>query len=93
MMDTASGVCGHGRCEVQAAQFRKDFMKKGLGGGLVSPGRPPVPVMVVNQCAVCGKEDTKACSRCKVTAYCGKSCQIADWPRHKAQCKARSQVG
>ena len=27
------------------------------------------------------------CSRCKVVAYCGRSCQSADWPRHKTFCK------
>ena len=27
------------------------------------------------------------CSRCRVARYCGKECQVADWPQHKAHCK------
>jgi hypothetical protein len=30
----------------------------------------------------------KACGRCKVAAYCGTECQMADWPDHKLWCRA-----
>jgi hypothetical protein len=47
-------------------------------------------------CDTCGKmpEDGAKllkCSRCKLRAYCGKECQAADWPTHKAPCKMVSQ--
>jgi hypothetical protein len=29
----------------------------------------------------------KECSRCRSVRYCGKACQVADWPVHKATCK------
>ena len=29
-----------------------------------------------------------SCASCKKIAYCCKECQIADWPRHRAACKA-----
>lgn len=31
----------------------------------------------------------KRCSRCKSIAYCGSSCQHADWKRHKQECIPR----
>ena len=31
----------------------------------------------------------KACAKCYVVRYCGKECQLAAWPGHKAACKAR----
>lgn len=27
-----------------------------------------------------------ACQRCRVAKYCSRSCQVADWPKHKKQC-------
>jgi hypothetical protein len=32
------------------------------------------------------------CQRCKVTYYCNKVCQAADWKSHKKQCKAMANV-
>ncbi len=42
-----------------------------------------------NSCVKCGKEDgLSACSRCKVTLYCSRECQVAHWKDgHKAECK------
>ncbi|KAI9015460.1 hypothetical protein DFJ74DRAFT_709398 [Hyaloraphidium curvatum] len=33
-----------------------------------------------------GGEHFKRCTRCGVARYCGKPCQAADWPGHKAEC-------
>jgi hypothetical protein len=30
----------------------------------------------------------KKCAACKTVLYCGRACQVADWPAHKAACKA-----
>jgi len=30
------------------------------------------------------------CSVCRCALYCNKACQVADWPRHRSQCVARS---
>lgn len=39
-------------------------------------------------CAHCGTtEHLVRCSRCEVTAYCGKECQKKHWKKHKKVCK------
>ncbi|KDR69935.1 hypothetical protein GALMADRAFT_255247 [Galerina marginata CBS 339.88] len=42
-------------------------------------------------CSVCKKPDNgevkiQRCSRCHSRFYCGRECQTADWPTHKAAC-------
>jgi hypothetical protein len=34
----------------------------------------------------------KACSRCKLTFYCSRECQIADWKRHKSKCTTTTKT-
>jgi len=42
----------------------------------------------VTRCAVCGKDTSMKCSRCKLVFYCGKEHQIQDWRScHKSNCK------
>ena len=44
------------------------------------------------KCASCGKtsDALKHCKRCMNISYCSKSCQEADWPRHKTTCDSQS---
>ena len=35
----------------------------------------------------CDQPGTSSCSACKTTAYCGVTCQTADWNRHKEECQ------
>lgn len=46
-----------------------------------------------NKCHNCGVADRKFqyCSRCKVTAYCGKECQKEHWKTHKKQCENKKK--
>jgi hypothetical protein len=73
-----------------AARFLKGAQKS-----TVLP--PPAGQEYVNVCAnLCGADARCAklqnCAACRVVNYCGKVCQKADWKRHKAECKARSEV-
>ncbi|KAI1080003.1 hypothetical protein F5B20DRAFT_147853 [Whalleya microplaca] len=49
---------------------------------------------IPTKCDVCGKGkadgvDVQCCGRCKSRVFCGVDCQRADWPSHKAACKAK----
>ena len=59
---------------------------------LLSGTRPLQPVDLV--CDHCGKtaeqasvKSLKDCGKCYAARYCGKKCQLAAWPAHKAVCK------
>jgi len=40
-------------------------------------------------CVFCKlKKELKLCSRCHVASYCGKDCQVEDWPVHKFFCSS-----
>ncbi len=44
-------------------------------------------------CHNCDAENcNKKCMKCKSVAYCGKTCQVTDWPRHKRVCKIFQHV-
>ncbi|XP_045505367.1 zinc finger MYND domain-containing protein 10 [Colias croceus] len=38
------------------------------------------------KCAKCGDKANKKCSRCKTEWYCGRECQVQQWPKHKELC-------
>ncbi len=40
----------------------------------------------IETCHVCNAKARQRCSRCKVTAYCGRGHQTVDWDHHKADC-------
>ena len=43
-------------------------------------------------CGECGAPASATCTRCRAVVYCGKECQRAAWPRHKAGCAAAAAV-
>mmetsp|Transcript_28874 Transcript_28874/g.32381 ORF Transcript_28874/g.32381 Transcript_28874/m.32381 type:complete len:571 (+) Transcript_28874:28-1740(+) len=51
-------------------------------------------------CRYCDKSDPsqefqnslKACSKCKSTYYCSKECQVADWKKHKKNCRSNTKA-
>ncbi|CAB3229726.1 unnamed protein product [Arctia plantaginis] len=44
------------------------------------------------KCAKCGDKATKKCSRCKTEWYCGRECQVQQWPKHKEICDQFANV-
>lgn len=56
---------------------------------------PGCPLRVQQAAAVRLRQASalKACAKCKKAFYCGRDCQLADWARHKTECKIfRSQL-
>ncbi len=39
-------------------------------------------------CTMCNADMAKNCSKCQSVRYCGKECQLSDWPVHKHFCAA-----
>ncbi|XP_026746197.1 zinc finger MYND domain-containing protein 10-like [Trichoplusia ni] len=44
------------------------------------------------KCAKCGDKATKKCSRCKTEWYCGRECQVQQWPKHKEICDQFAKI-
>jgi MYND finger len=67
----------------------------------VQPDEPDTflvkPCVLKAACAGCWKEPTaaaphKRCSKCFGPQYCNAACQLADWGRHKKECKLLAKV-
>ena len=64
----------------QAKEERRELRRK-QGGKL-------------SKCSVCEKDsDTRKCSGCFSVLYCGRECQMDDWPRHQQDCKVHTGLG
>ena len=46
-----------------------------------------VTLVHMSTCANCGTPASLRCSKCKILTYCGRQCQKAHWPAHKALCR------
>ncbi|XP_071139104.1 uncharacterized protein [Mytilus edulis] len=49
--------------------------------------RKPSIIHFCFQCFSMSEEEIPKCSRCKISTYCSKQCQIANWKKHKRVCK------
>lgn len=47
---------------------------------------------VRGHCEVCGAVATKQCSRCRVTCYCSRACQVQGASHHKKECATEAAV-
>ena len=84
--------------------FCSKLCRKGLvtnmNKQLIAQGKEPLPIARGKYCTYCLKEDIPAhgksklqqCSACTLNAYyCNATCQRADWPAHRAECRAHSK--
>lgn len=57
----------------------------------VKTEKAPKPAQQEERCASCGSPASgNKCGSCKSVSYCGRDCQRAHWPTHKAECKPQS---
>lgn len=64
----------------------KSAMPKEVEAEKVSDEPLPLPEPV--KCQLCAKPTVSCCNRCKKMWYCSRECQVADWSKHKPNCKA-----
>jgi hypothetical protein len=83
--------------ECQASHWR--VHKAACKAARAAPPPPPprAPFVIDLHCSSCGADTTpetggSICGSCKRVAYCGKACQKAHWPEHKAACLAATQA-
>ena len=97
IIDTVSAICCRGACESKAQLLRMKAVDNHIRTVQHSSGSdaraPEAQFRWSSACIVCDRTDgTKQCGRCKLTSYCSRNCQKADWPRHKAVCTLRSST-
>jgi len=86
-------VCNQEECKLRAKQTLGTLLE----GAAQASGMPQFKLSRAHvACGNCGKHEEPAgsfqkCSNCKVAFYCGRSCQVADWPAHKKACRSVSR--
>ena len=60
---------------------------------LSDAGHTQLPNLVCDHCGKTAEDASvksmKSCGKCYAARYCGKECQLAAWPGHKAACMER----
>ena len=87
-------VCHQKECELRAKQTMVALLESGAAGD--SGQRQFIMSRAHVVCDNCHQQEETAgsfqkCSRCQVAYYCGRSCQVADWPAHKKACRSVSR--
>ncbi|KII85956.1 hypothetical protein PLICRDRAFT_56433 [Plicaturopsis crispa FD-325 SS-3] len=67
---------------------RKSASVSARGSTSSSSSHTTTPVRDTTRCANCGDGagQLQSCARCKKVVYCSKTCQMADWKKHKPAC-------
>lgn len=62
--------------------------------GSAESSRPPSPEVDRPTCGDCGRAPERfiVCAKCLVVVYCGKYCQLWNWPAHKARCEGADEA-
>jgi hypothetical protein len=83
----ASGIEAQREMELTSQENIADFVK------ILAKAQADNAARGLQSCAHCGAREAhvahfKRCSACKAVVFCCKDCQLANWPTHKAACKA-----
>ncbi len=83
----ASGIEVRRELELSSQETRARF------NASLAKAQEDIAARGLQSCAHCGAREVhvkqfKRCSACKTIAFCSRDCQLANWPQHKAACKA-----
>jgi hypothetical protein len=83
----ASGIEARPEMELDAQERKARFIET------LAKAKSDSAARGLKSCAHCGAREAhvahlKRCSACKGVVLCSKACQLANWPAHKAACKA-----
>ncbi|KAG6362612.1 hypothetical protein INS49_007704 [Diaporthe citri] len=76
------------------SQQLSDIDSTAANDGSEGVGERLSPVIDTPKCADCGRAPERylICAKCKEAIYCGKYCQIWNWPQHKNRCAASDEA-
>ncbi len=80
-----------GYYEQNKARFKKANCRENTccnNDSTLSSAEPTDSRIYADFCFCCRKKCSKVCTKCFVTTYCNKECQMRDWKKHKEECRS-----
>ena len=91
--DHPARVCGPPPSPINGMTYKINLMSEDGKNVLTSLTEVPEACLLFT-CCKCFKliSTSQLCGKCRIANYCGRDCQLADWPDHKGKCNLYSQA-